>query len=86
MLDIQEVRECKFVLKYICGTIKTHSDALVILRWEMIITIIATTERLFDIIDKKHFRKGKWSEVLCRCYFLFVDFYYFAVLFLFFIK
>ena len=52
----------------------------------MIITIIATTERLFDIIDKKHFRKGKWSEVLCRCYFLFVHFYYLAVLFLFFIK
>ena len=85
-LDIQEVWECKFVLKYICGIIKTHSQGLVIFWCEMIITIIATTERLFHIIDKKHFRKGKSTEFLWRCHFLFVDFYYFTVLFLVFIK
>ena len=52
----------------------------------MIITIIATTERLFHIIDKKHLRKGKSTEFLWRRHFLFVHFYYFAVRFLFFIK
>ena len=56
------------------------------LRCEMIITIIAISERLFHMIEKKHFRKGKSTEFLCRCHFLFVDVSYFAVLFVFFIK
>ena len=77
--DIQTVTECRLTLKHACNMIKRHSEGLLVFRHKMIMKIMGTTERIFQSICKRSFKKLKNLELLCRCLFFFLIFTCFSL-------